>query len=229
MKWMLRNLSFFFPVLLAFNPPLSNLPLDLAGVVVDARDAGRSTCLVQLRPGPKTTGPLHPGENAFEMAEIRHIGSRGVIVRNVLTNRLECLAFPKDRPAPSPAPPAPPFPRLIPLGPDKIEAEIPEEAIRYYTGNLAEILNSASAIPLLKNGRDGGQTIEGFEIGRIKSGGIVERLGFRDGDVILAVGGEPLTSLESAIKFVRRAATMTRAELTVRRGGRKLTLIFRRK
>jgi type II secretory pathway component PulC len=229
MDRMLTKWGFFFPVLLAFNPPLSNLPLDLAGVVVDARDAGRSTCLVQLRPGPKTTGPLHPGENAFEMAEIRHIGSRGVIVRNVLTNRLECLAFPKDCPAPSPAPTAPPLPRLIPLEADKIEAEIPEEAIRYYTGNLAEILNSASAIPLLKNGPDGVQTIEGFEISLVKKDGIVERLGFQDGDVILAVDGEPLTSLESAIKFVGRAATMTRAELTVRRAGRNLTLIFRRK
>ena len=224
----MKGLGLFFPVLLTFNPPLSTLPLDLAGVVVDARDAGRSTCLVQLRPGPKTTGPLHPGENAFEMAEIRHIGSRGVIVRNVLTNRLERLAFPKDRPAPSPAPP-PPLPRLIPLGADKIEAEIPEEAIRYYTGNLAEILNSAYAVPLLKNGPDGVQTIEGFEISRVKKGGIVDQLGFLDGDVILAVDGEPLTSLERAMKFVGRAATMSRTELTVRRGGRKLTLIFRRK
>ncbi len=90
-------------------------------------------------------------------------------------------------------------------------------------------MDSAYATPHLRTEKDGKQSIEGFEISRIKKGGIADRLSLQDGDIVLAVNGETIDSLEKVMKFVSQVQNMPQAVMTVLRGTQKIQIAFTRK
>jgi type II secretion system protein C len=209
--------------------PYSNLPLDLVGVVVSSNSPSRSVCLIRLSQAPKNADLFQPGDKAFEIAEIQKIGTDGVIIKNLVSNTLEVLTFLKNKPLPAPLSADQSLPRVMTNPAGEIAVDISADILHHYTINLGEILNSAYAAPHFRNEKDGKKAIEGFEISRIKEGGIVGHLGFRNGDIILDVNGETLDSLEKVLKLVGQVQTMPQAELTVQRGAQRLKMVFHRK
>lgn len=207
----------------------SALPIELLGVMVDSADSSRSACLVRCaHPNERRSGSiLDVGATACDLGEIREIGLDGVLVRNLLTNQLEMLRFKGN--AATPAPPAPAdaaAPLVAKASPGRVDVELPKASVDHYLLNLPELLASAQANPRYTNAPNGQRIIGGFEISQIKEGSVVEKLGLKNGDVILAVNGEKLDSLATVLRLVGQSQAAAQATLTVLRGSQRMTFVL---
>lgn len=206
----------------------SALPLDLIGVIVNERTPSNSVCLIRCDYLSKKDSIFQPGEKAFDFAEIKEILQGCVIIKNLVTNKQEYLTFLKNRPLGRHPPPLP-SPNIMAKSSDTITIDIPKETVNHYSQNFLDLLHSAFATPRYRKEKNGEKIIEGFEISRIKKDSIIGQLGFKDGDVILDVSGEPLDSLETVMRLLGQIQTMSQAKLTVQRSGQKLNFIFSKK
>jgi type II secretory pathway component PulC len=215
-----------WPVALKLPPP-TTLPLNLVGIVGQESSASRSLCLIHWAGSSNRRDFFREGERAFGLAEIRSISQTGVVIQNLINGKWEFLGFQRRKPLPAPRKPTPP--RLIADSPDSLDVIIPEETVRYYLDNLGDLLDSAYAAPRPKVDAAGRRSIEGVKISRIRKDGIVENLGFREGDVILAVNNQPLDSLPMALNLAVNVQSVNRVEMAVLREGKILHFVFERK
>jgi len=215
-----------WPVALKLPLP-TTLPLNLVGIVGQESAASRFLCLIHWADSSKRGGFFWEGERAFDLAEIRSIGQSGMIIKNLITAKLEFLGF--QRRKPSAAPPKPTPPRVVANSPDSLNVTVSEETVRYYLNNLGDLLDSAYAALRFGSDAAGRRSIKGVEINRIRKDGIVESLGFRDRDVILTVNNQPLDSLPMALNLAVEVQSMSRVEMTVLREGKILHFVFERK
>ena len=231
----------------AYPPlPASALPLELVGVLVDASEPARSTCLIRCTYPVARVEILETGETACGLAAVKEVRPDTVVITNLLTNQPEVLAFKGSTPATGASraaavlPPAasapsapgsqdPPAPRLVRTSPTVLTVELPEDAVRHYLANLPEFLDAAQASPRYRQSGSGPRTIEGFEIDKIKPAGVVEQMGLKNGDVILELNGQPLDSLASVLRLFGQAQGMPQSKMTVLRDGERLTFVFNRK
>ena len=170
---------------------------------------------------------LATGQRACEVAEIAEIRQHSVVIKNLLTNRLELLTFPRTGAASSqttsvPPPAAPPDPVK---SPNLVTVEIPKDSMVHYLADLPELLSSALATPHFRDVGNGQSIVEGFEISRIKEAGAAEQLGLQNGDVILEVNGDRLNSAASVLRLLGQAQIMTQAKLIVLRNGQRMTFV----
>lgn len=219
--------------------PRTALPLTLVGVIVDAAEPSNSLCLIRCAYPVPRVRTFGPGENACDLAEVQEVRADAIVIRNLLANRSELLSLQDAKPpAATPAPmeakdpaqalPAPP-PPVLRRSSDVVTIELAEESVRHYLANLPELLASARATPRYRSTGFGQQTIEGFEIDQIKTGGVVEQMGLKSGDVILDLNGQPLDSLASAIRLFGQAQSMPQSRMTVLRNGQRMTFVLNRK
>jgi type II secretory pathway component PulC len=211
--------------------PASALPMALVGVMADSSVPSRSACLIRCAyPGERrSVSNLEVGGVACNLAEIKEIRPREVVVRNLLTDRLEILALPGGSSPPGTASPgesAPVVPPVVTASPEGVTVELPKASVERYLLNLPDLLNSAQATPRYTDSPNGQRVVEGFEVGQIKAGSVVEQLGLRNGDVILEVNGEKLDSVATVLRLFGQAQTTTQARLTVLRGSQRLTFVI---
>jgi len=209
--------------------PYSALPLDLVGVVVNTATPSQSICLIRCTCPSKKDGIFRPGQKTFDFAEIKDIRQDGVVILNLVSNGTEFLTFVKDKPFATAAPSPPPAPPVLAKSPEAVRIEVPKETVIYYLKNLPALLDAAFASPRYGNGKNGEKIIEGFEISRIKEAGIVEQMGLRNGDVILEVNGEPLDSMATVMRLLGGIQNASRANMTVLRGGQRMSFVIDRK
>jgi len=225
--------------------PVSALPLEVVGVMVDAGDPAKSVCLIRCTYPVDLTGIFETGQRACEVAAVKEVRADGVVITNLLADRPEFLrlrsvearastpaaAAPRpadDMPVTAPPPPAP-APPVVKKTADMVTIELPNTSIAHYLANLPELLESASAMPRYRDQGNGQRVIEGFEIDRIKKGSVVEQMGLVNGDVILELNGEPLDGLPSVIRLFGQAQNMARSKMTVLRGSERLTFVLNKK
>ena len=219
--------------------PRTALPLTLLGVIVDATEPSNSICLIRCAYPMQRVRTFGPGENACDVAEVKEVRADAVVIRNLFANRPELLPLQEAKPpATAPAPtdakdsaqalPVPP-PPVLTRSSGVVTIELPEESVAHYLANLPDLLGSARATPRYRNTGFGQQTVEGFEIDQIKTGGVVEQMGLKNGDVILELNGQPLDSLASAIRLFGEAQGMTQSRMTVLRNGQPMTFVLNRK
>lgn len=211
--------------------PRTSLPMTLVGVMVDSADPARSACLIRCTPA---TGRMHAsflqaGESACDQAVVEQIREDAVVLRNALTKELELLPLQADRvsagervvaeaPVPEPA--------IVEARTDSVSVEVPKAAVEHYLVNLSELMASAQATPRFGDNASGQRVIEGFELRQVKVGSVVEKVGLRDGDVIVEVNGEKLDGLPAAMRLLGQAQTMAQARVTVLRGGQRMTFVL---
>jgi type II secretory pathway component PulC len=219
-------------------PPLpdSALPVTLLGVAMNATAPAKSACLVHCTylDQTQTTSLLATGERACDVAEIAEIFQRSVVIKNLLTNRLELLTFPRTGAAPSKtasamAEPPEAAPRALEESPNVVTLDVPKASMNHYLANLPELLGSALATPHYRDAGNGQSIIEGFEINRIKEASAAEQLGLQNGDVVLEVNGDKLDSAASILRLLGQAQTLTHAKLIVLRNGQRMTFVVNMK
>jgi type II secretory pathway component PulC len=219
--------------------PPTALPLILVGVIVDATEPSNSICLVRCAYPMKGVRAVGPGESVCDIAEVREVREDAVVIRNLLANRSELLRLEEARtPAAAPTPPEAGGPAqassslpapVLTRSSDVVTIEVSDASVTHYLANLPELLGSARATPRYRSTGFGQQTMEGFEIDQIKTGGVVEQMGLKNGDVVLDLNGQPLDSLASAIRLFGQAQGMAHSRMTVLRSGQRMTFVLSRK
>jgi type II secretory pathway component PulC len=84
-----------------------------------------------------------------------------------------------------------------------------------------EVAQSALLVPHTSDGEP-----DGVEVERIQEGSLAGHLGFRNGDLIVGVSGETISSLEEALRLIPLIMKQSRVEVTLRRGGKMMTYYF---
>lgn len=219
--------------------PDSALPVTLLGIAMDAAAPARSSCLVRCAyPGETQTTSvfLATGQRACDVAEITEILQEAVVIKNLQTNRLEFLTFPKTGAAPrqatstmTEAAPAAPAAAGEVQPTNVVTIEVRRDAMNRSLANLPELLSSAVATPHFRDVGNGQSIIEGFELDSIKEASAVGQLGLQNGDVVLEVNGDKLDSAASILRLLGQAQVMPQAKLIVLRNGQRMTIIVNMK
>jgi len=84
--------------------PLSPLPLQLLAVVVNKTTPAKSVCLIRCAYPAEKQGTFSTGQRVCDLADIKEIRGDGVIVTNLLSERLERLPFSNAQPVPDAQP-----------------------------------------------------------------------------------------------------------------------------
>jgi type II secretory pathway component PulC len=215
-------------------PPRTSLPMVLTGLMTDSADPARSACLIRCTdpPARKSASLLQAGDTACGLAEVRLIGPAMVVIRNVQTGRMESLTLPEAADAKAPRPAAedaPQDPVVVEASRGVVSVDIPKAAVDQYLVNLTDLLASAQAVPRVRAAPGGRQAIDGFELRRVRPGSVIEKVGLKDGDVILEVNGEQLDGLPTVLRLFSQAQTAGQARLTVLRGSERMTFVLNTK
>lgn len=220
--------------------PQSSLPLRLVGVALDASTPSRSAGLIQCESvaGKPIARIAAIGDCACDLAEVREVRADAVVIRNLETDRLELLRLPEANAISSspllaqsddagqPEPEEIPEPVILPSSTGVITVELRRELLHRCLSNLSEVLTSAQATPHYASGTSSSLAIDGYEMTRIKSGGIVDQLGLREGDVVLDFNGRTLNNLAAVTGLLSQAEELPGAKMTVLRDDKKVTFAF---
>jgi len=172
---------------------------------------------------------LRAGEIACDLAEIRQIRPDAVVIRNLQSDRLESLTLPEAPGAKAPRPAAEDAtldPVVVEDARGVISVEVPKAAVDQYLVNLTDLLASAQAVPRVRAAPGGRQVIDGFELRQVRPGSVVEKVGLKDGDVIVEVNGESLDGLPTVLRLFSQAQAAGQARLTVLRGSQRMTFVL---
>lgn len=212
--------------------PRTELPLLLTGVMVDSAGSARSACLIRcLSPSTrKSASMLQAGDTACDLAEVTQIRPDAVVLRNLQSDRLELLPLP-DAGAPaarrSDAGEGALEPIVVNEARGVVSVDVSKTAVDQHLMNLSDLLASAQAVPRVRAAPGGRQVIDGFELRQIRAGSVVEKVGLRDGDVLLEVNGVPLDGLPAVLRLFGQAQAAGQATLTVLRGSERMTFNLR--
>jgi general secretion pathway protein C len=98
---------------------------------------------------------------------------------------------------------------------------VDKEAIDASLANPKHVLTDARLLPHVVDGVQ-----DGFIISEVRSGGIYDNLGLRNGDVLSAVNNLKLSDPEVALQAFTALRGLDKVELDVVRGGEKMTLTY---
>jgi general secretion pathway protein C len=87
--------------------------------------------------------------------------------------------------------------------------------------NPEQILTDARLLPNIQNGKQ-----EGFKMLEVKSGGLYESLGLKNGDILLRVNDLEISNPEVAIQAMTALKGMNRVNLDIMRDGAKLSMSY---
>jgi type II secretory pathway component PulC len=214
-------------------PPRTSLPMVLTGIMADSADPTRSACLIRcLQPVErKSASLLAVGERACDFAEVMQIRPDVVVIRNLQADRLESMVLPNaaGAEAPSPASKDAPQDRVVvdSREPGVVTVDVPKASVEHYLVNLTDLLASAQAVPRVRAAPGGRQIIDGFELRQVRAGSVIEKVGLKDGDLLVEVNGEPLDGPPAVLRLFSQAQATGQARLTVLRGGERLTFVLR--
>ena len=106
---------------------------------------------------------------------------------------------------------------------------VPTEAVQAAIANLPELLSSAFAVPRYRDVEGGQRVIDGFVVTQVKPSGAAERLGLRNGDVILDVNGQILDGMPTVMRLFGQLQATPQVTITVLRDGRRMNVVFNTK
>jgi type II secretory pathway component PulC len=214
----------------ATDVPLSGLPLQLTGIIVDKDIPARSACIIRCTDGSERRGMFYAGHRACDLAEIQEVREDGVLIRNLLTSRPEILVFPVAAGSAATQPLAgtrdTSASPVRSTSPDVVVVDLPKGAVDRYLADLPALLESAVATPRYRDGTGGQRFIDGYEIGQIKAGGVADQLGLRNGDVVVEVNGQPLDGMATVMRLFGELQSVPQAKVAVLRGGQRMTLVI---
>ena len=203
---------------------LTSLPIELKGTIVH-RNPRRSvaTIISKGRSNAEVTS-FRIQEEVNGLAEIIAIQRRKVIFKNLNNGRKEYIEMPegakvslgyKDSPKPQTSG------EITQIRPN--EFTIKRSEIMKYTSNFSQVLRQARMVP---NTIPGSDEVEGFRFVSIQPNSIYEKLGFKVGDIIRKVNGEPVNSPTKAMELYNALQTTNRIQINLERNGNKEDNIY---
>jgi general secretion pathway protein C len=195
-------------------PVLSSLPLTLVGTIVHF-NPNMSIATIQSNSGSQILS-FGLEESVFGMAEVKKIERKRVIFLNSNSRRLEYIEI-KDEDAFNLAVKAPNVGAVE--GIQKVgefDFAIKRSDLTGLTSNLSAILQQARMEPRI--GPDG--SVDGFCFSNIQPGTPYEKFGFKIGDCIKSVNGDPINSPGKAMELYNQLRESSFVQLGVERDGR---------
>ena len=136
------------------------------------------------------------------------------------------VAAPAGRPAVDAVPPPVPEPGLTDAeldagikksGPNQVTVK--RALLDKFLANPMAIAKGARVIPAMKDGKP-----VGFKLYAIRKGSVFERLGFANGDALLAINGMELTSADKALEVYTKVRDAKALTIDIERRGKPLAL-----
>lgn len=197
---------------------LSQLPLKLEGTIVHLNPK-RSVATITVQAKNETQAFMLDDEVAG-LARITKIERRRLTFRNLNNNRLEYIEIPKDSAITfglrGQETAAGASGEVSKVG--DFDFSVRREDLNKYTSDLSSILNQARMVPNIVPGSGG--RVDGFRFVSLQPNSIYEKLGFKPGDVIKEVNGEPVNSPTKAMELYNALRTEARIKLKVERDGK---------
>lgn len=198
------------------NLPISSLNLVLTGVIASASGG---YALISVNGQPQE--PFAVGQTVTGGAELQAVYPDRVVIRRngVLESLLlegadktpaEQWATPASTSRPVPAPGN----IVQETGANRYMVERDQLAAQFRTPDL---LKQATVVPS-GNG--------GFLVKQMQPGSLYEKLGLRPGDVIKSINGQPLNSMEDAIRLYQQMPNIGDVQMEIMRGGKPEQLYY---
>ncbi|MBI3558295.1 MAG: PDZ domain-containing protein [Deltaproteobacteria bacterium] len=198
----------------------TNLPLNLIGTVV-LRDEKKSIATIEDK-SQNMVFPVRVGDTMNDRIEITKIQHLRVEFINKTNNRLEFVEIVDDQPAlrvEASRPAGHGDGGITKL--DDTHITLDQKVIKDGMANLNEVLQQARAIPNFENGMP-----DGYKILQIVPGSVFDKLGIKNGDVIVALNGEAVNDPGKALGLLNDLPNANHVEIGVKRGGRKMNMSY---
>jgi general secretion pathway protein C len=111
-------------------------------------------------------------------------------------------------------------PRL-PVSPSARKIRLRGDQVEKAMQNLGELMEQATLRPHIEDGEAAGISITG-----IKPNAIFRKMRLRNGDIITGLNGNPIGSVEDAIKVVEQLSSGSGMQLQIKRRGREQSLDY---
>jgi type II secretion system protein C len=188
-------------------PVLSTLPYQLIGTVIFHNPA-RSMAAIQDKSESKLY-PVRVGDQIGPSVQILSVEPRRVVFINSAARRKEYIEIPEDPTIKISA-----NTRSAPIAgiaqTDENKFTLSRSEIDSQMANFNVLITQARALPEMR----GGQMI-GFKLTQIVKGSFYEKAGFKDGDIIEKVNGEPITDAAKAMSLLQEIKSMPAIDIGV--------------
>lgn len=198
--------------------PLSSLNLVLTGVV----SAGKNS-LALIRADDQPESPFAVGQEILSGVVLDRVyADRVVIVRGGVAESL-LLEGTENSPTTAPATPSPVSRAPAPRANNIVRQQSPNSYVVQRQGlnekmrQPQDLLRQSLMVP-----NAGG----GFLVREIQAGSLYEKLGLRVGDVIRTANGQPINTLEDAVKLYQQSGSLGSVNLEVVRNGKPENLQY---
>lgn len=214
------------PVKLVGTAVFANPHFSLASIVPNAKKDQVSLYSVNLC----QEGYLFPCNRLAGLGEVVRIEANRVYLYNEKEHRYEYLKIDmesqlakKAKATPSQAAPGKPAPSQ-----DGDVREVAEGSYEIDQGHLDGVLNDlakvamdARAVPYLEGGKQ-----VGFKVFSIRAGSVFERIGLKNGDILVSVNGSRLNNLSVAMSLLDQLRRKKHFTIDLKRGGSSRTLDY---
>jgi general secretion pathway protein C len=126
--------------------------------------------------------------------------------------RIDNRQMPTAEPEAGPKMPISNYPSKIALKSDQVAKAL---------GNLGQLMEQATLRPHIEDGQAVGISITG-----IKPDAIYRKMRLRNGDIITGINGNPIGSVEDAVKVFQDLSSGSNIQLQIQRRGREQTLDY---
>lgn len=192
----------------------------------------KGTSFTKIRPNAliEQTGlgadVYEPGQEVIPgQAKLLEVHNRWVILMNLAKNKREILRMDEEdlQLASAPGPPRSSRPRDPGRNMATVRRDELEQELQAMTDNLPDLVNTLNPHPVLDSN---GNTV-GFTADNIDSVPLAKKLGFRNGDVVKEINGQPIDSLESITSVIEKYQNASDFHVTVLRNGTPTLLRFK--
>lgn len=194
----------------AAPPPTSPLKLRLVGV--NQMGNGQQLALIEDTQKQKQD-VFTVGERIFDQAKLVEIQREKIQVER--NGKIETIAVEAGTSGSSPSEGG-----ESPSG-QQTEFVVAEDEVTNALANLPQLLSQARAVPYFRNG----QSI-GMRLFAIRSGSLYEKLGLRNGDIVLAVNDNSLSDPTQALKLFEQLKSERSINVKVERNNENVDLRY---
>jgi len=103
----------------------------------------------------------------------------------------------------------------------KGEYVLDQKQIQFALDNPAHIMTDAKLVPNMKNNKQ-----DGFVLREVRENGLYNRLGMRNGDVLLRINGSNISNPENALQAFMALKGLNKVQLDMIRNGNRMTMSY---